>query len=520
MRLSRRSLLAAVPAVAAIAALAAIQRHEYTVIDVKEFGATGDGVTDDSVAIQAAVAELRPGRALHFPTGTYRFAQRWPSGTAAITLTGISDVTVDFAPGAELFMDNLDLRNGTGTSHGLLIRGPASRISLRNINIRWASGAKRSLGDGIRVDGLPGDGATLPRGWHGSPTPVDGLTVTDCVIRSSPQAGMVLHGVSDVTVKRLHVEGSGADGLHFNACRRIHVSGLRAVNPGDDGLALVTYFASAFSFDSDAHTFAFPTLSDWSNADADVRDVEVVGGAANGVRVAGAQRVTIAGLNAVGVAGGSAVMLDSAEPGADVGWNYLASRAIRIDELTATNCDTGLHLLSRPHVPGDRAFTDFDVRVSRAALNSCGNWSVRAESLGEPKVTGLQLDDCTIASTSTTAGNGGVGIDNARGISMGTVTIRHSDAVVGLAARNSERLAIERLTIMIGQTEQPAQEASPCVTLDDVEGVIAQLHVDWPSAPASWTAVRQSTGDQCGQGATVTISTLKGVSRDQVSACQ
>ena len=58
---------------------------------------------------------------------------------------------VEFEPGAELLMDNLDPTTHTGTSHGLLVRGPAWRISLRNVNIRWVAGAKRSLGDGIRV---------------------------------------------------------------------------------------------------------------------------------------------------------------------------------------------------------------------------------------------------------------------------------------------------------------------------------------------------------------------------------
>lgn len=518
--MSRRTLLTVVPAVAAVGALAAIQRHEHAVIDVRSYGATGDGMTDDSLAIQSAVAELRPGRTLHFPRGTYRFAQHWPSGTAAIAIAGVSDATVEFAPGAELVMDNLDPHDGTGTSHGVLLRGPSSRVSLRNITVRWAHPAKRSLGDGIRVEGLPGDGRTLPTGWRGFPSPVDGLAVIDCTVVSSPQAGVVLHGVSDVRVERLHVDGTGADGLHLNACRRASVAGLRAVKPGDDGLAFVTYFGPEFSFDPDAHTFAFPTLTDWSNADVEVRDVEVVGGSANGVRVAGAQRLTIDALDVVGVVAGSAVMLDSAEPGADVGWNYLASRAIRIDEFTATACDTGVHVLARPHAPGAGGFTDFDVQIGRAALVSCSNWAVRAESLAEAKMTGLSIEDCTIASTSTTAGNGGVGIDNARGVTMGTVAIQHSDAVVGFAAKDSDRMEIEHLSITIDRTQPPPDGAPPCVALDGVEGVIADLAVDWPSAPAAWIAVRQSAAEQCGgQGASVAITTLKGVTKEQVSAC-
>lgn len=45
-------------------------------ISVKDFGAVGDGVTDDTVAINSAVAATAPtGRALYFPIGTYIVSQ-------------------------------------------------------------------------------------------------------------------------------------------------------------------------------------------------------------------------------------------------------------------------------------------------------------------------------------------------------------------------------------------------------------------------------------------------------------
>jgi len=40
-------------------------------ISVKDFGATGDGDTDDTAQINAAVAALAPGQTLYFPVGTY-----------------------------------------------------------------------------------------------------------------------------------------------------------------------------------------------------------------------------------------------------------------------------------------------------------------------------------------------------------------------------------------------------------------------------------------------------------------
>ncbi|HEY9263546.1 MAG TPA: glycosyl hydrolase family 28-related protein, partial [Mycobacterium sp.] len=244
MRLSRRALLAGAGVAAAAAALPGCQRGR-GIVDVRAFGARGDGVTDDSRAIQAAAAALRPHHTLYFPRGTYRFAQPHPSGDAAIVLAGVSDVAVEFDPAAEVVMDNLDPATHTGTSHGLLVRGPASRIALRRVNIRWADDAQRSLGDGIRVLGNPGGGA-----------PVAGITLTDCAVRASPQAGVIMMGVADITVTGLQVADTNADGLHFNGCRRATVDDYRATNTGDDGLALVTYFSPEPAFDNDSATFS------------------------------------------------------------------------------------------------------------------------------------------------------------------------------------------------------------------------------------------------------------------------
>jgi hypothetical protein len=46
-------------------------------VDVKQFGAAGDGVTDDTTAIQAAMSQLTntTGMTLYFPPGTYMISQ-------------------------------------------------------------------------------------------------------------------------------------------------------------------------------------------------------------------------------------------------------------------------------------------------------------------------------------------------------------------------------------------------------------------------------------------------------------
>lgn len=67
-------------------------KSEAAVINVRDFGAVGDGVTDDSVAIQTAVNCLPRGARLHFPEGTYL--------TAPICLK--SHITIELSEGATL----------------------------------------------------------------------------------------------------------------------------------------------------------------------------------------------------------------------------------------------------------------------------------------------------------------------------------------------------------------------------------------------------------------------------------
>jgi hypothetical protein len=497
--LSRRDLLLRMSAAAALPVLAAACSTDgrRTVVDVRDFGAAGDGVTDDSRAIQAAAGALSPGNTLHFPAGTYRFAQRWPPGGAAVVISGLADVTVEFEPGAELYMDNLHPTKRTGSSHGLLVRGPASRIRLSALNIRWADGAQRSLGDGIRVEGCPAFGDEQPSGWSGPPTPVTEVSVSDCTVRSSPQTGVVMMGVSEIEVSGLRVTDSGADGLHFNACRRASVDGYSAVNTGDDGLALVTYFASGPAFDRAAHTFSFPELTDWSNADFTVTNVNVFGCRANGVRLAGANRVTVEGLDVVGVHAGSAFLIDSAEPGTDVGWNYVASRAVRLDDVTAADCDMGIHLLARPAGSGDRRFTDFDVHVGDAKIDDCPTWAVRAESLTEARVNGMRIDNCSVTAGSTTGGNGGVGVGNTDSITLGTMVIRHAEPVVAFEAVNAGSLTVDKLSVAITGPDRPEGGLVPCVRLEGSDGVIDQLTIGWPAATDAWVPVRLSSPGPC-----------------------
>ncbi len=496
MMLSRREVLVAVPAAVALGVFAHMPNR--STVNVRDHGAVGNGVADDSAALRAAAAAVKSGSILYFPRGSYRFAQPHPPGNAAIVIGGLSNVDIVFEAGAELVMDNLDPTSRTGTGHGIFIRGPSSRITLLNIRIRWAKpAARRSFGDGIRVVGYPSLVGT-PVGWSGAAATVTGLSIIDCQIESSPQTGIILIGVSDIEIDRLHVQDTQADGIHFNACRQVKVDGFTSVNAGDDGLALITYYAEVFSYEKDSQEFAFPVLTDWSNADFTVTNVTVLGGRANGVRLAGANRVTIRGLIVTGMHAGAGVIVDSSAPGADTPWNYVAPRGVHISNMVFDNCEMGIQLLARPNDDGDARFADFDVVATDVTIRNCDNWSVRAESLTKQKISGLRVDDCTFESTSTSGGNGGFGMGNTRNIDIGKISGRHTKPVIIFSTVNATEFIADRFEVAITGKEDPPPGGLPCVQFEASDGVVNEMDISWPQAPPTWGPLRIIFAGGCG----------------------
>ncbi|WP_349270662.1 hypothetical protein MPNTM1_01962 [Mycolicibacterium parafortuitum] len=494
MAISRRRLLLAAPAVLAVASACAPRSRGRTVVNVRDHGAVGDGVADDSAAISAAVDSLQPGSTLYFPAGSYRFAELSPQRGAAIRVDGISDLEFEFDADAELLMDNVDPTTNQGTGHGIVIHGPATDITFRNVTIRWADRPTRSAGDGIRILGCPTDSDEVPVGWEGPPTPVSNVRLLNCAISRSAQTGAILIGVSDIEVSGLRVTDTAADGLHFNACRRVKVDDYIGTNNGDDGLALVTYFNEQFYFDSAAETFAFPELTGWSNADVTATNIAIHGGQANGTRIAGANGVSISGFTVIGK--GSGVQVDSATPESDPKWHYVASRGVRLSALELSECNIGIQVLARPPAASiDARFTDFDIEVADALIRNSTIWGVRVESLTDQPVTGLRVSDCTVEAISLEGGNGGVGLGYTRDIGLGNMTVSHGLPATVVSVEHSTNLRIGRLAMMFNGSLEPGQPLAPCAKFFDSDGVIDSVDANWPDAPPEWTPILISQAD-------------------------
>lgn len=187
------------------------------VVDVRRFGATGDGVTQDTAAIQAAVdaAFANGGGTVFFPTG------RFLSGTITVR----SRVTLHLSSGAVLL----------GSTS--IADYPAQQFPARDLDVGgyqiwallYAEGAERIAIDG---DGtIDGRGAAFPR-----------VEVRNPDVASRPRPRMIFFkNCRDVSLRDVTLRESGMWTVHLALCDAVRIRGLRVtstVELNQDGIVL------------------------------------------------------------------------------------------------------------------------------------------------------------------------------------------------------------------------------------------------------------------------------------------
>jgi polygalacturonase len=184
--------------------------HTADVLTPEAFGAVGDGVADDTLALQQALDAVTSGGTVSFAEGkVYRH----------------TDVLVAGVPGSHL------------TGPGVLLATNEERSSF------WIAG------DNIVVDGgLTFKMGTTTRRWAAWEqmkvrlASVDGVLLRGVNVEGSAAAGIFIGGSSNFLLVDVVVSNTRADGIHMTAGS--HDGMLRrptVLNSGDDGIAVVSY---------------------------------------------------------------------------------------------------------------------------------------------------------------------------------------------------------------------------------------------------------------------------------------
>lgn len=213
-------------------------------ISPRSYGATGDGVTDDTAAIIAAIAAaLAQNQELHFDTGVYVFSQvSFPSAAVVRLDPGARLLRHPTTPTGNWLTFNANAliygggtvdanRENTATGcHAIRIFGTQTRIGLSKITVR---GAKAVSGWGDGVSWQTGQGA----GQH---------MVSECTFDDNDGTGLNVSDGRDIIVFNSRANRNGGNGFRFNnfdttfaqKLRSITIQGNTARNNASSGIGV------------------------------------------------------------------------------------------------------------------------------------------------------------------------------------------------------------------------------------------------------------------------------------------
>ncbi len=187
------------------------------VVNVKSYGATGNGSTDDTAAIVSAMAALTNYSTLYFPAGKYKMSLN------TLTFVGVNHITIT-GDGRSSVLYNTDT-TPAGNHYMVLFDTTSESITLKDFSIVCSSTSRVSGAHGV----ILGAAHSLVSGVYVTGTGDFGIYAS-----YGGGAGWAL----DIQFVNCLCDSTLGDGYHFGSVKDSGVYGCIANNTGDDGIGI------------------------------------------------------------------------------------------------------------------------------------------------------------------------------------------------------------------------------------------------------------------------------------------
>jgi len=220
------------------------------IFDVRKFGATGDGKTIDTAAINKAIeaAASAGGGTVRFPAGSYlSFSIHLKSNIALYLDRGATITAAETPAGASTGYDLLEPNQwdhyqdfGHSHFHNSLIWGEGlENLSILGPGKIWGKGLSKGYGPSpnVKQAGV-GNKSIALKNCHN-------VVLRDFSILQGGWFGILATGVDNFTIDNLTID-TNRDGLDIDCCRNVRVSNCTVNSPWDDGICPKSSFALGY----------------------------------------------------------------------------------------------------------------------------------------------------------------------------------------------------------------------------------------------------------------------------------
>jgi polygalacturonase len=212
--------------------------------DVRTFGATGDGKTFDTAAINKAIeaASAAGGGTVLFPAGNYLCYSIHLKSNVSLYLDQGATIIAAEAPaqgaggGYDMFEPNQwDPYQDFGHSHfhnSLMWGEEIANIAILGSGRIWGRGLSRGMG--AATPGVGNKSISL-KNCHN-------VLLRDFSILHGGHFGILATGVDNLTIDNLKID-TNRDGMDVDCCRNVRISNCYVNSPWDDGICLKADYA-------------------------------------------------------------------------------------------------------------------------------------------------------------------------------------------------------------------------------------------------------------------------------------